>query len=94
MVECLYDGHDETALQQQQLGAVQTRQFLEHSFAILDQMNLDPPPILGGTAALDKPLFFTTGNQRNDAVMLRLQALREFSDRRPVAAGIAFDMQQ
>ena len=72
MVESLHDGHDETALQRKQLGAMQARQFLEHSFTILEQMNLDAPPILGGTAALDKPLFFAAGNQRNDAVMLRL----------------------
>ena len=94
MVESLYHGHDKTALQRQQLGAVQACQFIEHSFAILQQMDLDAPPILGGAAALDKPLFFAAGNQRNNTVMLRLQALREFPDRRPIAAGIAFDMQQ
>ena len=94
VVESLHDGHDETALQRQQFGAVQARQFIEHSFAILQQVDLDAPPILGGTAAFDKPLFFAAGNQRNDAVVLRLQTLREFSDRRPIAPGIAFDMQQ
>jgi hypothetical protein len=94
VVESLHDGHDEAALQRQQLGAVQTRQFIEHFFAILQQVNLDAPPILGGTAAFDKTLFFAARNQRDNAMMLRLQTLREFSNRSPVATGIAFDMQQ
>ena len=94
MLENLYDRHDETTLQRQQLSAMQARQFLQYSFTIIEQMNLDAPPIPEGTAAFDKPLVSATGHQRNDAVMLHLRALREFPDHRPVAAGIAFDMQQ
>jgi len=94
MVESLHGGHDETALQRQQLVAVQARQFFEHFFGILQQVDLDSPPVFGGAAALDKALLFAARDQRDHAVMLRLQALRELADRRPVAAGIAFDMQQ
>ena len=94
MVECPYIGHDEAALQGQQLGAVKARQFLQHPLGFFQQPDFDPPPILGGTPAFDITLFFAARNQRDNAVMLRLQTLRKFPDRRPVATGITPDLQQ
>jgi hypothetical protein len=94
VTESPHIGHHKTPLQRQQLGTVQARRLIEHSFAVLKQMDFDPPPILRGAATLDKTLLFATGDQCDNAVMLRLQALREFSDRRPFAAWIASDIQQ
>jgi len=50
VLESVHDRYDEAALQGQQLAAVQARQFVEDSFAILQQMDLDQPPILGRAA--------------------------------------------
>ena len=94
MVECPYIGHDEAALQGQQLGAVQARQLIEQFLGFSQQADFDPPPILGGTPAFDITLFFAARNQCDNAVMLRLQTLRKFPDGRPVATGITPDLQQ
>ena len=94
MVKCSYIRHREAALQRQQLGTVQARQFIEYFFAFLQQADFDPPPILGGTAAFDETLSFAARNQRDNAVMLCLQTLGEFSDSCPVTAGIPLDLQQ
>jgi len=87
-------GHDEPALQGQQLGTVQARQFVEHFLAFFQHANFNVPPVLGRPAALDQTLFFAARNQRDHAVVLGLHALRKLSDRRPIAAGVALDLQQ
>ena len=67
-----YSGYDKAALQGQQLGPVQARQFIEQSMAFLEQTDLDPPPVLRGTPAFDIAEFFAARNQRHDAVRLCL----------------------
>lgn len=73
---------------------VQTCHLVDQSNAFRKQADFDPPSVLRGTGALDKAEFFATRDQRNDAVMLCLKTLRQFSDRRPVPARVTFDLKQ
>ena len=73
---------------------MQTREFIERFFAVLQQADFDPSPVFGGTTAFDETQLLATRDQRDYAVLLGLQALGKLTDGCPVATGVALDMQQ
>jgi hypothetical protein len=72
---------------------VQPCDLFDHPLTILKQVDLDPSPILGGTATLDKLQLLAARNQRYDSVLLRLQALGKLAYGCPLTTGITLDMQ-
>jgi len=94
MVKSPNIGYHEASAQGQQRSPVQACELGEQLFTVFQQVNFDPSAIFGGATAFNETHHFATRNQRNHAMLLRLQALREFPDGCPIATGITLDMQQ
>ncbi len=73
---------------------LQRRQPFEHLFAARFEMHAYLTPVVGTRRASHETERFAVRDERHHAVMMRLQTLREFADRRPFAFGITLDMQQ
>ena len=93
-IECPQRGDDKATLQGHQLGPMQARQLVEQLTALVQQANFDPPSVLCGTSTFDQAQLFAARDQCDDAVMMGLQSLREFSDGGPITAWIASNLQQ
>lgn len=66
-----------------------------HAFVSFSgQFHLHPASVAAANAAPDQSDGLTPRNQRHNPVLLRLQALGEFSYRRPFPARKAFDLEQ
>lgn len=93
-IEGIDIGHAENIAQGVQFGMVQFRQLGQAAFAGRQQVDVDLAAVDLAVAAFDQSELFATRDQRNDAVMLGLQALGKLADAGPVTAGSAFYMQQ
>lgn len=73
---------------------MQPRELLQAAVAFVRQAYLDLPAVAASDAASDHPGKLTSRNQRDDAVMLGLKALRELTNGCPLPAGKPLDLQQ
>jgi len=87
-------GHNETAVQGKQLGAMQSCELIERLFAVFQQVNFNAPSILLRTSTHHKAQLLATRNECDNAVLLCLKPVREFPDRCPGPTRIALDVEQ
>lgn len=58
------------------------------------EMDFHAAAVIQTGFALNQSRFCATRNQRNGAMLMRLQFFGEFTDRRPIATGKAFDVEK
>ena len=72
---------------------MQPCELLQAAVAFVGQAYLDLPAVAASDAASDHPGKLASRNQRDDAVVLGLKALREFTNGCPLPAGKPLDLQ-
>ena len=86
--------HRERAIERFEFSTMQRGQSGKQTLARLLEMHLDLAPIGLARLTTHETRGLATRDERDDTMMLCLQALGEFADRRPISTGEAFDMQQ
>src|SRR5688572_65456 len=80
-------------LRVQKLGAMQPCQSFEMSLSPGCQSNLHLPAVLAAHFAVDQPELLATRYERNGAMVMSLQSLRELAHRGPFTPRVSFDVQ-
>lgn len=87
-------GHPEDPLQPQQLVTMLGCERIQQTLACRCQMHLDFPPVVASDLTLHQSQFLAARDQRDRAVMMGLQALRQFAHGSPFAIRKPAYMQQ
>ncbi len=72
---------------------MKARQLLKTLVPFSRQLHFDPAPVAAPGVSSNQPGNLASRNQRHNPVMLCLQALGKFSNRRPLPPGEALDLE-
>ena len=92
--ELACSGHPEYPLQPQQLVTMLDCEQGQQTLACRGEMHLDFPPVIASDLTLHQSQLLATRNQRDRAMMMGLQALRQFAHGGPLAIRKPAYMQQ